>query len=59
MPGRNTTFAILSLVDYLINSIESNEITCGIFYTFLKHSTQLITIFSQEDYVDTGSEEQC
>ena len=28
--GRNTTHAILSLVDCIINSIENNNISCGI-----------------------------
>ena len=28
---KNTTHAILSLVDYLINSFEDNKLTCGIF----------------------------
>ena len=31
MPGKNTTLAILSLVDYLINSFEDNKLACGIF----------------------------
>ena len=31
MPGKNITHAILSLVDYLINSFEDNKLTCGIF----------------------------
>ena len=31
MPGKNTTHAILSLVDYLINSFEDYKLTCGIF----------------------------
>ena len=31
MSGKNTTHAILSLVDYLINSFEDNKLTCGIF----------------------------
>ena len=30
MPGNNTTHAIPSLVDYLINSFEDNKLTCGI-----------------------------
>ena len=28
---RNTTQAVLSLIDYLINSLENNERTCGAF----------------------------
>ena len=31
IPGKNTTHAILSLVDYLINSFENNKLTCRIF----------------------------
>ena len=31
MPVKNTTHAILSLVDYLISSLEDNKLTCGIF----------------------------
>ena len=31
MPGKNTIHAILSLVDYLINSFEDYMLTCGIF----------------------------
>ena len=31
IPGKNTTHAILLLVDYSINSLENNKITCGIF----------------------------
>ena len=31
IPGINTTHAIISLVDYLINSFEDNKLTCGIF----------------------------
>ena len=31
MPGKNTTHAILSLCDYLINSFDDNKLTCGIF----------------------------
>ena len=31
MPGRSTTHAIQSLVDYLINSFENIKLTCGIF----------------------------
>ena len=30
IPGKITTHAILSLVDYLINSFEDNKLTCGI-----------------------------
>ena len=36
MPGKNTTHAILSLVDYLINSFEENKLTCGIFLDISK-----------------------
>ena len=36
MPGKNTTHAILSLVDYLINSFEDNKLTCGIFLDISK-----------------------
>ena len=36
MPGINTTHAILSLVDYLINSFEGNKLTCGIFLDISK-----------------------
>ena len=36
MPGRNATHAILSLVDYLINSIEVNKLTYGIFLDISK-----------------------
>ena len=36
MPGKNTTYAILSLVDYLINSFEDNKLTCGIFLDISK-----------------------
>ena len=31
---RNTTHSILSLVDYLINSFQSNKLTCAIFLDF-------------------------
>ena len=41
MPGKNTTHAILSLVDYLINSFENNKLTCG---TFLDISKAFDTI---------------
>ena len=36
MPGKNTTHAILSLVDYLIISFENNKLTCGIFLVISK-----------------------
>ena len=36
IPGKNTTHAILSLVDYLINSFEDNKLTCGIFLDISK-----------------------
>ena len=36
IPGKNTTHAILSLVEYLINSFEDNKITCGIFLDISK-----------------------
>ena len=36
MPGKNITHAILSLVDYLINSFEDNKLTCGIFLDIFK-----------------------
>ena len=36
IPGKNTTHAILSLVDYLINSFEDNKLTCGIFLVISK-----------------------
>ena len=36
MPGKNTTHAILSLVDYLINSLKNNKLTCGIFLDISK-----------------------
>ena len=36
MPGKNTTNAILSLVDCLINSFEDNKLTCGIFLDISK-----------------------
>ena len=36
MPGKNTTHAILSLVDYLINFFEDNKLTCGIFLDISK-----------------------
>ena len=36
IPGKNTTNAILSLVDYLNNSIENNKLTCGIFLDISK-----------------------
>ena len=45
MPGRNTAHAMLSLVDYLINSFEDNKLTCGIFLDISNHSTQLTTKF--------------
>ena len=35
IPGKNTTHAILSLVDYLIN-FEDNKLTCGIFLDISK-----------------------
>ena len=31
IPNKNATLAILTLVDYLINSLENNEIPCSIF----------------------------
>ena len=36
IPGKNTTHAILSLVNYLINSFENNKLTCGIFLDISK-----------------------
>ena len=36
IPGEHTTHAILSLVDYLINSFEDNKITCGVFLDISK-----------------------
>ena len=36
MPGKDTTHAILSLVDYLINSFENNKLTCGVFLDISK-----------------------
>ena len=45
IPGKNTTHAMLSLVDYLINSFEDNKLTCGIFLDISKNSTQLTTTF--------------
>ena len=36
MPGNNTTHAMLSLVDYLINSFEDNKLACGIFLDISK-----------------------
>ena len=36
MPRKNTTHAILSLVDYLINSFEDNKLTCVIFLDISK-----------------------
>ena len=36
MPGKDTTHAILSLVDYLINSFENNKLACGIFLDISK-----------------------
>ena len=36
IPGKSTTHAILSLVDYLINSFEENKLTCGIFLDISK-----------------------
>ena len=36
IPGKSTTHAILSLVDYLINSFEDNKLTCGIFLDISK-----------------------
>ena len=36
IPGKNTTHALLSLVDYLINSFEDNKLTCGIFLDISK-----------------------
>ena len=36
IPGKNTTRAILSFVDYLINSFEDNKLTCGIFLDISK-----------------------
>ena len=36
IPGKNTTHAILSLVDYLTNSFEINKLTCGIFLDISK-----------------------
>ena len=36
MPGKSTTHAMLSLVDYLINSFEDNKLTCGIFLNISK-----------------------
>ena len=36
IPGKNTTHAILSLDDYLINSFEDNKLTCGIFLDISK-----------------------
>ena len=36
IPGKNTTHAILSLVDYLINSFGNNRLTCGIFIDISK-----------------------
>ena len=35
-PGKNTTQAILSLVDYIIDSFENNEIGCDIFLEIFK-----------------------
>ena len=35
-PGRNTIHAKLSLVDYIINSFENNNIGCGIFLDISK-----------------------
>ena len=34
--GKNTTHAILSLVDYLINTFENSKLTCGIFLDISK-----------------------
>ena len=51
MPGKNTTHAILSLVDYLINSLEYNKLTCGIFLDISKpfytidHNIQLSKLY--------------
>ena len=36
IPGKDTTHAILSLVDYLTNSFEINKLTCGIFLDISK-----------------------
>ena len=36
IPGKNTTHATLSLVDYLIDSFEDNKLTCGIFLDISK-----------------------
>ena len=36
IPGKSTTHAILSLVDYLVNSFEDNKLTCGIFLDISK-----------------------
>ena len=36
IPGEDTTYAILSLVDYLTNSFEINKLTCGIFLDISK-----------------------
>ena len=36
IPGRNTTQAILSLVNYLINFLVNNEIICGVFLDIAK-----------------------
>ena len=36
IPGKNTTHAMQSLVDYLINSLENNKLNCGIFLDISK-----------------------
>ena len=36
IPGKNTTHAILSLIDYVFNSLENNKLTCGIFLDISK-----------------------
>ena len=44
MPGKITTHAILSLVDYLINSFEDNKLTCGIFLDISKAFIMLMIV---------------
>ena len=45
VPGKNTTHAILSLVEYLTISFDNNKLTCGIFVDISRPSTQMTIIF--------------